>query len=109
MNLLLKKSFLILSVLSFFVTVGLSLNAGNSFVSCLLRGCIALVVIGIVGSCLLKSFFRDVALELLEFEEKQKEEAKEKMQEEAESVSERLAQEEMNTFNEEVINANTHS
>ncbi|MCB1196316.1 hypothetical protein KDK77_09035 [bacterium] len=109
MNVLLKKSFLILSLLSFFITAGLSLNAGNSLVSCLFRGCIALVVIGIVGSCLLKSVFRDIALELLEFEEKRKDEAKEKMREEAESVSERLAQEEMDTFAEEIINANTHS
>lgn len=76
MNILLKKFLTYLSILAFSITFFVSFHAGTPLMYCFLRGCVALVFIGFVGCFAIKGVFRDIALELAEYEKKRKEEEK---------------------------------
>ncbi len=80
MNIILKKFLIKLSLLAFLVTFFMSFYVGTSLLHCFLRGSVSMVVIGMVGCFAMKGVFRDIALELAEYEAREKETDKKEKQ-----------------------------
>lgn len=99
MNKILQKILFYLSVLAFGLTVFASYHAGASLLQCMVRGAIALVVVGFFTSYVVRGVMREIAFELSEHEERiKREEEREQLEKrrQYDEEAERMAEQQEN-------------